>query len=105
VNTEVEFDENSLNEFKRNNFNIIADIEANLKLFLTNRWQNTKKFSLPTIFNFDERNEVEKKNIFRCFFYANIVFFFVKNIFRRILDVIQDKWNYWFERNLILQSL
>ncbi|CAF4443126.1 unnamed protein product, partial [Adineta steineri] len=41
VNTEVEFDKNSLVEFKRNNLNIIADIEANLKLFLTTRWQNT----------------------------------------------------------------
>ncbi|CAF4365391.1 unnamed protein product, partial [Rotaria sp. Silwood2] len=30
VNSEVEFDENSLNEFKRNNLNIVADIEANL---------------------------------------------------------------------------
>jgi len=67
VNTEIEFDENSLNEFKRNNLNIVADIEANLKLFLTNRWQNAKKFTLPTIFNFDERNEVEK--IFSCFFF------------------------------------
>ena len=61
VNTEVEFDENSLNEFKRNHINILADIEANLKLFLTTRWQNVKKFTLPTIFYFDERNEVKKK--------------------------------------------
>ncbi|CAF3927091.1 unnamed protein product, partial [Rotaria sp. Silwood1] len=58
VNTEVEFDGNSLNEFKRNNLNMVADIEANLKLYLTIRWQNAKKFTLPTIFDFDERNEV-----------------------------------------------
>jgi len=58
VNTQVEFDETSLNEFQRNNFNILADIEANLKLFVTTRWQNAKKFTLPTIFNLDERNEV-----------------------------------------------
>ena len=31
-----------------------------LKLFLTSRWQNVKKFTLPTIFSFDERNEVRK---------------------------------------------
>jgi hypothetical protein len=97
----VEFDENSLHEFKRNNLNIVADIEANLKLFLTTRWQNAKKFTLPTIFNFDERNEVEE--IFICF--VNIDFLFVKNIFIIILNQMQDKWNYWFERNPILRSL
>ncbi|CAF1321831.1 unnamed protein product [Adineta steineri] len=84
VNTEVEFDKNSLVEFKRNNLNIIADIEANLKLFLTTRWQNPKKFTLPTIFNFDEIDE---------------------NIFTVLMNKIQDKWNYWVERNPILRSL
>ncbi|CAF4540229.1 unnamed protein product [Rotaria sp. Silwood1] len=84
VNTEVEFDGNSLNEFKRNNLNMVADIEANLKLYLTIRWQNAKKFTLPTIFDFDERNE---------------------NIFTIIINQIQDKWNYWFERNPIFRSL
>ncbi len=69
VNTEIEFDENSLNEFKRNHFNILADIEANLKLFLTTRWQNAKKFTLPTIFNFDEIHEVEN--------YSNLIFIFI----------------------------
>lgn len=58
VNTEIEFDKDSLNELKRNNLNIVADIEANLKLYLTMRWQNAKKFRLPPIFDFDERNEV-----------------------------------------------
>ncbi|CAF3546263.1 unnamed protein product [Rotaria sordida] len=84
VNTEVEFDENSLNELKRNNINIVADIEANLKLYLTIRWQNAKKFTLPTIFDFDERDE---------------------NIFTKINNQIQDKWNYWFERNPYCRSL
>jgi hypothetical protein len=73
VNTEIEFDENSLNEFKRNHFNILADIEANLKLFLTTRWQNAKKFTLPTIFNFDERHEVEN--------YSNLIFIFILFLF------------------------
>ncbi|CAF4709932.1 unnamed protein product [Rotaria socialis] len=84
VNTEIEFDGKSLNEFKRNNFNMAADIEANLKLYLTIRWQNIKKFTLPTIFDFDDRNE---------------------NVFTIITNLIQDKWNYWFERNSIVRSL
>ncbi|CAF5086480.1 unnamed protein product, partial [Rotaria magnacalcarata] len=84
VNTEIEFDGKSLNEFKRNNFNMAADIEANLKLYLTIRWQNIKKFTLPTIFDFDDRNE---------------------NVFIIITNLIQDKWNYWFERNPICRSL
>ncbi|UJR27849.1 hypothetical protein I4U23_009114 [Adineta vaga] len=84
VNTEIEFDSDSLNELKRNNFNIVADIEANLKLFLTTRWLNTKKHTLPVIFNLDERNE---------------------NFFTKLLNQIQDKWNYWFERNPSLRSL
>ena len=59
VNTEIEFDSKSLSELKRNHFNIAADIEANLKLFLTTRWQNAKKHSLPPIFNLDQQNEVK----------------------------------------------
>lgn len=58
VNTEVEFDEKSLQELKRNHVQMIADIEANLKLFLNTRWQNAKKHTLPMILSFDERNEV-----------------------------------------------
>ena len=58
VNTEVEFDDDSLNELARNHLNMISDIEANLKLFLTTRWQHAKKLTLPAIFDFDERDEV-----------------------------------------------
>lgn len=61
VNTEVEFDADSLSELKRNNFNLVADIEANLKLFLTTRWHNAKKHTLPPIFNLDEANEVDAR--------------------------------------------
>lgn len=84
VNTEVEFDENSIQEFKRNQLSIIADIQANLKLYLNTRWQSPKKNPLPNIFNFDQRQE---------------------NFFRRSRDFIEDKWNYYFERNPILRSL
>ncbi|CAF1584249.1 unnamed protein product [Adineta ricciae] len=84
VNTEIEFDSKSLSELKRNHFNIAADIEANLKLFLTTRWQNAKKHSLPPIFNLDQQNE---------------------NFVTKLINQIQDKWNYWFERSPILRSL
>ena len=58
VNTEVEFDEKSLQDLRRNHVQMIADIEANLKLFLNTRWQNAKKHTLPMILTFDDRNEV-----------------------------------------------
>ena len=56
----MEFDDDSLNELKRNHLNMITDIDANLKLFLTTRWQHAKKFTLPAIFDFDERDEVSQ---------------------------------------------
>jgi hypothetical protein len=58
VNTEVEFDDSSLQEFQRNHLQMVHDIEANLKLFINTRWQHAKKFTLPFIFDFDERQEV-----------------------------------------------
>jgi hypothetical protein len=64
VNTEVEFDDDSLTELKRNHLNMITDIEANLKLFLTTRWQHAKKVTLPAIFDFDERDEVSQPMAF-----------------------------------------
>jgi len=55
-NTNIELNEKSLNEIF---------IEENFKLFFNNiHWQNTKKYILPNIFNFDERNEVKT---FFCF--------------------------------------
>ncbi len=54
-NTNIEFDEKSLREFQRNQIHI----EDNLKLFLNTHWQQTKKYTLPMILNFDERNEVK----------------------------------------------
>jgi hypothetical protein len=66
-NTNIEFDEKSLQEFQRNQ----NDIEENFKFFLTNHWQNAKKYTLPIIFDLDERYEVgkEKEIMFRRFFF------------------------------------
>jgi hypothetical protein len=55
-NTNIEFDEKSLREFQRNQ----NDIEENFQFFLTNHWQNAKKYTLPIIFDLDERYEVKK---------------------------------------------
>ena len=101
VNTEVEFDEKSLTEFKRTNSKMAADIQANLKLFLNNRWQNAKKFTLPPILNFDERVEVKPLSS-KDFLFLHVS---LQNIFLVVLNQIQDKWNYWFDRNPILRSL
>ncbi|CAF3701786.1 unnamed protein product [Rotaria sordida] len=79
-NTNIEFDEKSLNEIQRN----IIHIEENLKLFINNRWQFTKKYKLPIIINFDERKQ---------------------DIFTRIIDQFEYKWNYWIERNRLLRYL
>jgi len=80
VNTEIEFDDKSLHEFKRNHQKFLIDIEANVKFFLTNRWQNAKKFTLPTIFNFDDRNEVITKSVqttrIESIYFANILEYF-----------------------------
>jgi hypothetical protein len=57
---------------------MVADIEANLKLFLTNRWQNTKKFTLPTIFNFDERDEVNRDTNKKTIFFFRIYRIFLQ---------------------------
>lgn len=100
MNTEVEFDEKSLNEFKRMNHKMTADIEANLKLFLTNRWQNARKSPLPTILDFDERSEVRQGKPL-----SPRQNHFFQNILMVIFNQIQDKWNYWFERNPILRPL
>lgn len=102
VNTEIEFDDKSLNEYKRNNLNIIAEIEANLKLFLTIRWQNVKKFRLPTIFDFDLLHEVRIK--FHEILEINLLGF-SKSIFLKVINQIEDQWNYWFERNPVYRTL
>lgn len=77
-----------------------ADIEANLKLFLTNRWQNARKYPLPTIVDYDERLEVRNRQLL----FPTISLSF-QNTFVVIFNQIQDKWNYWFERNPILRPL
>ena len=64
VNSEVEFDEYSIEKFQQNQIQLMADIDANLKLFLNSRWQNAKKVRLPTVFNFDERVQVRWKLLF-----------------------------------------
>jgi hypothetical protein len=68
-NTNIEFDDKSLREFQRNQIHI----EENLKLFLNTHWQQAKKYTLPTILNFDQRNEVNLR-ISSVWFY--IKFFF-----------------------------
>ncbi len=55
-NTNIDLDEKSLNEFQHNKISI----EENLKLFLNIHWKNSKKYTLPRIINFDERNQVKK---------------------------------------------
>ncbi|CAF4353859.1 unnamed protein product, partial [Adineta steineri] len=74
-NLKIEFNEKSFNEFNTENI---------LKLLIDNRWQNTKKYTLPSIINFDQRNE---------------------NIFIKLIDHFENIWNYWIERNGILRYL
>ncbi|CAF0956307.1 unnamed protein product [Adineta steineri] len=74
-NLKIEFNEKSFNEFNTENI---------LKLLIDNRWQNTKKYTLPSILNFDQRNE---------------------NIFLKLIDQFENVWNYWIERNGILRYL
>ncbi len=92
-NTNIDLDEKSLNEFQHNQISI----KENLKLFLNIHWKNAKKYTLPTIFNFDERNQV-KIPFFR---------FVVQKIYpiKNIIDQFQNKWNYWIERNRLLRYL
>jgi hypothetical protein len=61
-NTNIEFDEKTLNEFQRN----INDIEENLKLFINNPWHHAKKYTLPRIIDFDQSNQVNRIITFIC---------------------------------------
>lgn len=55
----------------------------NLKFFLHTDWQNSKKYSLPKIIDFDQKSSS------------------VENI----LDQLKNYKNYWIERNRILRYL
>ncbi|CAF4253007.1 unnamed protein product, partial [Rotaria sp. Silwood2] len=79
-NTNIEFDTKTLNEIQRN----IIHIEENLKLFINNGWSHAKKYKLPELINFDEKKH---------------------DIFTRIIDQFEYKWNIWIERNRLLRYL
>ncbi|CAF1602995.1 unnamed protein product, partial [Rotaria sp. Silwood1] len=79
-NTNIEFDEKSLNEIQRN----MIHIEENLKLFINNHWQHAQKYKLPELIKFDKRKQ---------------------NIFITIIDQFEYQWNIRIERNRLLRYL
>ncbi|CAF4314234.1 unnamed protein product, partial [Rotaria socialis] len=75
-NTNIEFDKQSLIEIERD----MISIKENFKLFVSNRWPQSKKYKLPVLFDFDDRRQ---------------------DILTRTMDQVKNKWNYWIERNQI----